>query len=450
MRHLLFFLFALLFTAAVFSQNVDTITNYQFVNGNWQIASRDVIRYDASCRAYATLSQLWQTSSSSWTDSLLTTYTYNSNNLPDSVLFRVWRNDAWQDSTLTLNYYNADNLVDSIIVETWNDTSWIRFGSTNFVYNADKTINYIEYDGLPRSYYIEYTYDATPLKRLLYRDSLVAYTFHCPPTTLFYRRREIFTYDSLNAPVTVTEFDRKWIISGPPFSNPCLGHYYTISAGQINYTYNSDGTLKEITIQGPDGDNLTKTTFHYTPPCLLPLTLLRFTAALDGKAAQLQWATATEIDTKNFIIQRSIDAMHFQNIGSVNAVGNSTQITSYSFADADAFNVGANKLYYRLQMVDKDGKFTYSNIATVQIVNGKLFVIYPNPVKDDLFITSNASMNNAQIRISDPGGRVVYQQQISNAQPGITKINVSGFGKGVYYLQLITGSDAQTTKFMKY
>jgi hypothetical protein len=142
--------------------------------------------------------------------------------------------------------------------------------------------------------------------------------------------------------------------------------------------------------------------------------------------------------------------MHFQNIGSVNAIGNSTQIKSYSFADAGAFNAGANKLYYRLQMVDKDGKFTYSNIATVQIVNGKLFVIYPNPVKNELFITGNTSLNNAQIRIFDPGGKVVYQQQISNTQAGTTKINVSGFSNGVYYLQLFTGSDAQTAKFVKY
>jgi hypothetical protein len=101
-------------------------------------------------------------------------------------------------------------------------------------------------------------------------------------------------------------------------------------------------------------------------------------------------------------------------------------------------------------MVDKDGKFTYSNIATVQIVNGKLFVIYPNPVKDELSVTSSVSLNNAQIRISDPGGRVVYQQQISSTQSGTTKINVSGFSNGVYYLQLITGSNTQTAKFVKY
>jgi len=183
----------------------------------------------------------------------------------------------------------------------------------------------------------------------------------------------------------------------------------------------------------------------------LPATLLNFTATLNGKAAQLQWTTSTEINTKNFIVERSIDGTNFHAIGSVNAAGNSTQKTSYKFDDASALNAGANKLYYRLQMVDRDGKFTYSKIATVQIVNGKLFVVYPNPVKDQLIITSSASLNNAQIRITDQSGKVVYQQQLTNIQAGTpNKINVSRLNKGVYYLQLITGNDVQTTKFMKY
>jgi hypothetical protein len=430
MRHLLSFLFSLSFTAAVFSQNVDTSTTYFFVDGDTlQPASRDVTTYDASCRAYTTLSQLWQTASSSWTDSLLTTYTYNSNNLPNSVLSRVWRNDEWQDSTLTFNYYNG-NLADSIIiVETWTDTGWIWYGRTTFVYNADKTINYIQYDGSPRSYFIVYTYET----QLLYRDSLVAYTFLCHPL-LFYRRRETFTYNSFNAPVTVTESDRRWIVSGPPFLNYCLGYYITLSAGQINYTYNSDGTLADITTQGPNGDNITETTFHYSTNCLLPLTLLSFTAVLDGKAARLQWKTATEINTKNFIIQRSIDAIHFQNIGSVNAVGNSSQITSYSFADAGVFKAGANKLYYRLQMVDKDGKFTYSNIAIVQIENGKPLVIYPNPVAGELKLTGHLNAGGTvTIQIINSVGQTVLRESYNfNSGDFNTGIDVSKLPPGVY------------------
>ncbi len=201
-----------------------------------------------------------------------------------------------------------------------------------------------------------------------------------------------------------------------------------------------------------DGDNSNGDVDLYVidEAVTLPLTLADFTAAFDGKAVQLQWTTSTEINTKNFIIQRSIDGIHFTSIGTVNAVGNGTEKTAYQFADAGAVNAGANKLYYRLQMVDKDGKFTYSKIAIVEIRDDKLFVIYPNPAKDQLLITSNRTLNNPQIRISDQRGNVIYQQQIANMQAGTpNKINVSGFSKGVYYLQFISGGDVQIMKFFK-
>jgi ELWxxDGT repeat protein len=187
-----------------------------------------------------------------------------------------------------------------------------------------------------------------------------------------------------------------------------------------------------------------------TASVTLPSTLIGFTATLAGKVAQLQWTTATEINTKNFVVQRSVDATHFENIGTVNAVGNSTQRTSYQFADAGVFNTGANKIYYRLQMVDKDGRFAFSKIATLTIVNGKLFVVYPNPVKDQLIVTTNASLSKAEIRITDINGKIVFRQQIENMQAGSqSKVNVASLNKGVYYLQFINGSDVQSTKFIK-
>jgi hypothetical protein len=279
---------------------------------------------------------------------------------------------------------------------------------------------------------------------LFSRDSSIwIYPYFPKPGYWLRRGYETFVYNDLKALETLTTY----------VPNSSLSLRWGVES-QTNYTYNNDGTIAGIITQdSPYGSYLiydAKIIFHYPATCLLPLTLLSFTAALNGKAAQLQWTTAAEINAKNFIVQRSIDSMNFQDIGSINAVGNSAQITLYSFADAGALNAGANKLYYRLQMVDKDGKFTYSNIATVQIENGKLFVIYPNPVRDQLLITSDTSLNNSQIRIFDLDGKVVYQQQISNTQSATTKINVSGFGNGVYYLQLITGSNTQTTRFLKY
>jgi hypothetical protein len=183
----------------------------------------------------------------------------------------------------------------------------------------------------------------------------------------------------------------------------------------------------------------------------LPLTLLNFIAALNGKAAQLRWHTATEINTKNFIIQRSIDAIHFQNIGSVNAVDNSTQITSYSFDDAGAFNAGANKLYYRLQMEDKDGKFTYSNIATVQIVNEKPLVIYPNPVANELKLSGHLNVGGTgSIQIINSVGQTILREDHNfNSGDFNTGIDVSKLPPGVYLVVVNDNTDRTTLSIIK-
>jgi ELWxxDGT repeat protein len=204
---------------------------------------------------------------------------------------------------------------------------------------------------------------------------------------------------------------------------------------------------------GNDGDNTTglRDLYIIDEAVTLPVTLLNFTATLNGKSVLLQWTTSEEINTKTFVVQRSHDGSNFDNIGTVNAVGNSTEKTSYQFTDVGALNATANKLYYRLQMVDKDGKSAYSKIATINLNSNKQFVIYPNPVKDQLLVSSNSSLSRIEMRITDQNGRIVYKQQLENMQAGSgNKINVANLQKGVYYLQIITGTDTHTTKFFKF
>jgi ELWxxDGT repeat protein len=184
----------------------------------------------------------------------------------------------------------------------------------------------------------------------------------------------------------------------------------------------------------------------------LPVSLVNFTATLNNKAVDLNWATASEINTKNYTIQRSSNGRQFQNIGSVNAVGNSNKNMSYHFTDADALQTGADKIYYRLQINDNDGKITYSPVASVNMLpNGNLLVLYPNPVKDNLVLILNKAADKATIRISNANGKVVLVKQFENLQAGAqNKINVATLGKGVYYLEFISDNNKQTTRFIKY
>ena len=206
-----------------------------------------------------------------------------------------------------------------------------------------------------------------------------------------------------------------------------------------------------IYLTANDGDGFTNL-FIVDANLTLPVTLLSFDAIRNKDAVDVKWVTSTETNTKDYTVQRSYNAIQFQNIGTVNAAGFSNKNLSYQFTDNDALNSGADKIYYRLQIRDNDGKITYSGIVSVNILpNGNLLALYPNPVKDQLYLVINKSVNSAMVRITNANGKVVLIKQLENVQAGTqNKINVAALSKGVYYLEFISGNNKQTTRFIKY
>ena len=112
---------------------------------------------------------------------------------------------------------------------------------------------------------------------------------------------------------------------------------------------------------------------------------------------------------------------------------------------------GNGKIFYRLKMVDNDGKFTYSKVIAVNRRNQGGLVTYPNPVKSELAVTVNSNENKVFVlNIFDASGKQVYTQQI-NAVRGNNnyRVNVASLLKGLYYLNLVTDNGIETAKFMK-
>jgi hypothetical protein len=124
----------------------------------------------------------------------------------------------------------------------------------------------------------------------------------------------------------------------------------------------------------------------------LPTTLLNFDAKISNKDVNLTWETTNEINTNNYEVEKSFDGNNWINIGIVIAK-NITGTNSYSLTDKNP-NYGIN--YYRLKMNDKDGKYTYSPIRTVNFTKGGLFVsVAPNPASSFTTITFNQPVKNA-------------------------------------------------------
>ena len=181
----------------------------------------------------------------------------------------------------------------------------------------------------------------------------------------------------------------------------------------------------------------------------LPVNLLSFTVTSKDADALLQWSTAQETNSRNFIIQSSDDAQNWNQIGTVAAAGNSSMQKNYSFIDAGVMNSGKSRVYYRLKQTDLDGQTTYSNIIYIKIKgNNQLNVqLYSNPVHDNIKLMLTGIQGNATISINNLNGQVIYKKQIQN-QNGLMTLPVN-LQNGVYLLVVTCNNEMKTLKFVK-
>ncbi|MFT3825322.1 MAG: T9SS type A sorting domain-containing protein [Chitinophagaceae bacterium] len=175
----------------------------------------------------------------------------------------------------------------------------------------------------------------------------------------------------------------------------------------------------------------------------LPVKLLYFKVKATGEGVTLNWATAQEVNSASFTIERSYDGKRFDAIASIAAAGNANQLTEYSYKDLAA---KGEKIYYRLQQTDMDGTTVTSAIQSVQLNNNSLQVnVFPNPVQNQFRITLPDGVTEGMVSLFDAKGTLVKQQRIIAGQP----INCSGLNKGLYYLNIKAGDKLYHSTIVK-
>jgi len=178
-------------------------------------------------------------------------------------------------------------------------------------------------------------------------------------------------------------------------------------------------------------------------PTILPVELVNFTATQKHNAVQLNWATASEKDNKQFIVERSQNGKEFTSIATVNGKGTSTIHSNYSFTDAEP---PAGVSYYRLKQVDLDGTFVYSKTVTIKVQQLQKAILYPTITSDNLYL--DVAEPNQSVSVYDVTGKQVYQDMISNNRNH--SLNVGHFKAGNYSLLLFNSKgEKQVLRFIK-
>ena len=174
------------------------------------------------------------------------------------------------------------------------------------------------------------------------------------------------------------------------------------------------GTGKRLYIQATYGSTL-------------PLTLISFSARKTEKdKVVLNWSTANEVNTQEFLIERSPNGSVFERTGTVPAVGRNGN--NYGYTDLIVSNGSA--YFYRLKMLDKDGKFRYSNIVRINSKsNMENLSVYPNPATD--YITVTSAMHQYAVITNTAGQQIKTIRLIQGNQT----INVESWKPGMYFIR---------------
>lgn len=97
-----------------------------------------------------------------------------------------------------------------------------------------------------------------------------------------------------------------------------------------------------------------------------------------------------------------------------------------------------NTIYF---IVEKD------NVSTIENKTNKNINIFPNPIKNNIIISSQIDFENITVRILSVNGQILYE--INNMSGNYLNIDLSKFSNGIYILDIQDGKNNLQKKIIK-
>ena len=164
----------------------------------------------------------------------------------------------------------------------------------------------------------------------------------------------------------------------------------------------------------------------------LPVTLTSFEGDCSDRKIMLNWTTVSETNNDYFIIERSLDAVNFEMIGTINGMGTSTATNHYSFTTSTE---GVEINYFRLTQVDFNGEYqSWAEIVATSCESLEHWTVVPNPSNG---IITVLGASNESVSVFDASGRLVHIGETSS------QMNLSQLSSGCYIARINAEIPAQ-------
>ncbi len=190
------------------------------------------------------------------------------------------------------------------------------------------------------------------------------------------------------------------------------------------------------------------------PSSTLPVSILSFTGSIDKKLVQLNWQTSQEINSSYFELQKSTDGTNFEIFATITAKGYSATTSNYQTTD-DLFFLVKNIVFYRIKMVDINGKYKYSAVLMIKSGEGSTknnIQAWPVPFINELNLAFNSDTNQqVKISIASINGAAVLNSSslVKKGRNNITINQAQSIPSGTYLLTISNGATTETIKVVK-
>jgi len=220
---------------------------------------------------------------------------------------------------------------------------------------------------------------------------------------------------------------------------------YRSSASSFNMTtkaFSTTGTYNlKITADALTGCPASFATATVMVNGTLPLNLLSFSGTSKQNRQLFYWTTSNEKNLSHFELQESGDALHYKTAARVEASSSTDLVKKYEFVIHHPL---LTNTYYRLRMVDFDGKEQFSSTLLLKAADEKATEVQvsPRPFNDKIQIGySSSNTGEVLIVLRDVFGRSVRAWK-RTVIAGSNSINIDGLSplqSGLYILTINDG-----------
>jgi hypothetical protein len=168
-----------------------------------------------------------------------------------------------------------------------------------------------------------------------------------------------------------------------------------------------------------------------------PVLIVNFDAAAENGKVKLVWSTSLELNNDYFMVERSRDAVTFEQVCEVPSGGNSLGWQHYTCFD-DEPHGGLS--YYRLRQVDQAGKITSFPMDVVELAVAEDISVSPGEGMVTIVVKS---LNEPEVRVElyNIYGKKMWQRTEVFTDPETeVAISTEGMPPGFYYIKAQTAT----------